>query len=186
RERQRRLGYEVNYSHGAVRPLGPGRRHEWGGVTSKERFAEPERLGDETAERRDRLLDRRTGLHRFGCSRIQAPPQLIPEPIIAPALDLLVRRHLHIVAAARRGALRAQGEAALVVSIDEFFGHRRLVDQHAEPTKRVDPLECRERFGGYAGAADAVVAIAAGDVVAVEAVGDAVLLPRYPGLAVEI
>ena len=44
--------------HGEVEPLGAGRRHDVRGVASEEQPAVPQRLGDEAAERRDRLLDR--------------------------------------------------------------------------------------------------------------------------------
>ena len=52
---------------------------------------------------------------------------------------------------------------------------RRRLGQDAEPAERIDPLEGLDRLRLDAGAADAVKAVAAGDEVAGDLVGDAVL-----------
>ena len=71
------------------------------GVAGQKQAAVPHRLGDEAAQRRDALFDRRAGL-QFGCgARVEAALQFIPEAIVAPFLDFLFEIALHIVTAAR-------------------------------------------------------------------------------------
>src|SRR6266702_7165774 len=73
----------------------------------------------------------------------------------------------------------AERKAAGVVGVDEFVADRRRIGQNAEPAERIDPLELLDRRRRDAGAADAVKAVATGDEVAIDLVGDAVLDPGY-------
>src|SRR6185369_14762689 len=143
-------------------------RHDVGGVAGEEEPAEAHRLGDEAAQRRDALLDRRTGDERVGRSVVEARAKLGPEGIVAPAGGSVVERALDVVAAARRRAHAAEREAALVVRIDELVRDRRRLREHAEPAERIDALVVAQRAVWHALPADAVVAIAAGDEVAIE------------------
>ena len=93
--------------------------------------------------------------------------------------DLVSRRHLHVVAAARGAAHAAQCKAALGVGVDEFVRHGWHVGQHAQPAKGVHALVGFEQVGRGAGAAHAVVAIAARDEVTGQRVGLAVLFGRH-------
>jgi hypothetical protein len=62
-----------------------------------------------------------------------------------------------------------------VVGIDQLRADRRGFRQDAEPAERIDPLVGLDRRRLYAGAADAMKAVAAGDEVAFDLVADAVL-----------
>jgi cytochrome c peroxidase len=61
-----------------VQALGAGGRHDVRGVAGQEQAAEAHRLGDEAAQRRDALLDRRAGDQRSAASAAAAA-QLVPE-----------------------------------------------------------------------------------------------------------
>src|SRR5262249_32376338 len=130
--------------------------------------AERHRLGDEAAQRRDALLDRRAGDERFRRIGRQAPAQLGPEALVGPLVDLLREPALQGVAAARPAALAAEREAALVGDVDQLVRYRRRVGKHAQPAERIVLFVDAQLLGRNAGAADAVEAVAAGDEVALQ------------------
>src|SRR6185295_6785695 len=134
----------------------------------EEQPPERQRLGDEAAQRRDALLDRRAGDERLGRVAGQAPLQLRPEALVGPFVDLLRKRALQVVAAARAAALAAEREAALVRDVDQLLRHRRRVGEHAQPAERIVFLGDAQLLGRDAGAADAVEAVAAGDEIALQ------------------
>ncbi|MCY1299772.1 hypothetical protein D9M70_493130 [compost metagenome] len=112
-----------------------------GGIADQEQATEAHRLGDEGSERRDRLLEGRSGDHRLGMMLRQPPAQLVPEALVGPVLDLFVQRALNVVAAARLRAHRAQCETTRMVGVDEFVIDRRHVGEDAEPAERIDLFE---------------------------------------------
>src|SRR5260221_8983054 len=62
-----------------------------------------------------------------------------------------------------------------MVRVDQFGADRRRVRQDPEPAERIDPFERLDRRRLYAGAANAVKTVAAGDEIAIDLVRDAVL-----------
>ena len=106
---------------------------------------------------------------------VQPALQFVPEPLVRPCVDIVVERALQVIAAAVGRAHGAEREAALMVDIDQLMRDRRGFRQDAEPAERIDPLIGLDRRRLDAGAADAVKAVAAGDEVAGDLVGDAVL-----------
>src|SRR5690606_5227041 len=106
----------------------------------------------------------------------KAAAQLVPETLVAPVLDLLLRWHLHIVAAALGGSHGAEREAAQVIGIDQFVANRRHLGDDAEPAEGIDAfIEIYRSFGnGFTG--DAMVAVATGDEIAVDPMRGSVLL----------
>src|SRR5262249_24527574 len=146
--------------------LGPGRRHDVGGVTGEEQPSETHRLGDEAAQRRDALFERRTGHQALARLLVEACLQRFPEALVRPSLDLLGEASWKVIAAARRRANGAEREAKVMAHIDQLLRHRRRVGEEAEPAERIDPLELADRLRRHALARDAVEAIAAGDEVA--------------------
>ena len=68
--------------------------------------------------------------------------------------------------------------------VDQFRRHRRGARQHAQPAEGVDALEVADRIGRCAGAAHAVVAVAAGDEVARELVIAPVLAGSVMGILI--
>ena len=165
----------MHVAGGEVESLGAGRRHDVRGVAGQEHAAEPHRLGDETAQRRDALFDRRPGDELVDRLLVQPSLQFVPEPVVRPLVDVIVERALHVIAAAVRRAHGAERKSARMVGVDQFMRDRRRLRQDAEPAERIDPLEGLDRRRLDAGAADAVKAVAAGDEVAGDLVADAVL-----------
>src|SRR5207302_2743447 len=101
--------------------------------------------------------------------------QLVPEALVRPLVDMVVERALHIVAAAVGRTHGAERKSARVVGIDQLGADRRGFRQDAEPAERIDPLVGLDCRWVYAGAADAMKTVAAGDEVAFDLVGHAVL-----------
>jgi hypothetical protein len=75
------------------------RRHDVGGVAGEKQALVAHRLGNEAAQRRDALLDRRSGDQAGGNISRQSPVQLRPERLVRPILDRVLERHLDIIAA---------------------------------------------------------------------------------------
>ncbi len=137
---------------------------------------EPHWLGDETMQRRDAFFDRWPGDEIVDRLLIEPPLQFVPEPLVRPLVDMVVERALQVVAAAVGRTHGAKREAARMVDIDQFIGDRRRLRQNPEPAEWIDPLKRLDRRRFYAGAADAVKAVAAGDEVACDLMADAVLV----------
>src|ERR1700729_1249512 len=88
--------------------------HDMRGVASEKKPAVAHRLGDEAAQRRNRLFDRRPG-HDPGPDIVGKPPfQLVPELVVRPVLDPRVEAALDVIAAQLGIAQRGECEAALV------------------------------------------------------------------------
>jgi len=170
-----RQGGHVGESH--VEALGPGGRHDVRGVTREEQPPVAHGRGDEAAHRRDGLLGDRAFL-QVPSRHAKPVPQLGPDPVIGPPLDLLVGRYLQVKPADLRCAHGVQREAVLVPGVDELVGGRRYHGQDAEPGVRVSAFSHRHQAGRHRIAADAVEPVAAGDRVA----GD--LVPGSCGVGV--
>src|SRR5690606_22614101 len=110
------------------------------------------------------------GGHGLRGGRGQAVADFVPEAVVRPVLNLFVWRHLDIVAAARGRAHGAKRKAARMIGVDELVTDGRNVRDDAEPGEGIDFLVDRYRPLRHGAAADAVIAVAAGDEVAVDAV----------------
>jgi hypothetical protein len=75
---------------------------------------------------------------------------------------------LQVKPADLRSAHGQQGEAAIMVGVHQFGGGRRGLRQDSQPSKGVNAFEIREHTRRNAWAADAVKAVATGDVVAMK------------------
>lgn len=138
--------------HRHVESLGACRRHDVSSVARQEEAAEPKRFGHKTAQRRDGFFDRRPGFEALGDFGIESGPKLVPETVVGPVLDLFGLRDLNIVSRTRMRPHRAERKPAMVVRIDQFFSHRRLVNHDAQPAERVHSLEGLDRILRHAGA----------------------------------
>src|SRR5262249_15525712 len=125
----------------------------------------------ERAERSHGLLERRAGGHPGGHLFREAAAQLVPERIIAPGLAAVGHIDLHVVTAAARRAHGAEGKAPRGTGVDEVVAGGWHVRQDAKPAEGIDALEGAQGFRRYRLPADAVKAVAAGDEVAIDAVG---------------
>src|SRR6516225_11557761 len=137
-----------------------------GGVAGEEKPAETHRLGNEAAQRRDALFDRRTGHQPLARLLVQPRLQFVPKAFIRPGFDIFRETALDVIAAARRRAHRAQRKAERVANIDQLVGNRRRIRQDAEPPERIDSFMRGDRARRHGLAADAVKAVAAGDEIA--------------------
>src|SRR5690606_8878533 len=145
------------------------------GVAREKEPPEAQRLGDETAERRDALLERRSRDEPFAPLVVEPPLELLPEHVVRPVLDLVGQRDLQVVAASCAAAHRAEREAARAGDVDQLVVDRRRIREEPQPAEWIDLLVLANRILRHARAADAVEAVAAGDEVAIEAMLAAVL-----------
>src|SRR5438128_1570465 len=143
-------------------------------ITREEKSAETHGFGDEAAQRRDAFFKRWPDDQIFRGFGIETTTQFIPECLVAPLLGLVIQWALNVVAAARGRTHRAQREATLVVRVNQFVRYWRRVGENAEPPERVDLfIDCHRSL--HAGSARAMVAVTAGDEVALQFVFRAVL-----------
>src|SRR5262249_39771624 len=115
----------------------------------------------------------------------EAPPQLIPEALVGPLIDVLGERALHVAAAARGRAHAAQREAPLVVHVDQLLRHGRGLGEHAEPAERVDALVRADRRSRHALPRHAVEAVAAGNEIAFHLLVAAVRVEAHARMRVD-
>ena len=169
-----RLGEDADVGDREVQPLRAGRRDDVRRVAGQEQAAVLHRLGDEAAHAGDALLEHRPLVERPPLER-GARLELLPDALVRPLAEVLVVGDLEVVARQLGPAQREQREAALVVGVDELVHRRRDLREDPEPAERVLALERAQHAGGDALAADAVEAVAAGDEVALELVGRAVV-----------
>ena len=169
-----RIGQTPHIRHSEVEALGSGRRDDVRGVAGQEKPAVAHRFGDEAPHRRHRLLRDRADVRRPPIPRGQPRLELVPDAIVGPVVDVLVRRTLQIQARHRRRAHAEERKAAFVQAVDQFLGRWCGVGQDTEPRERILPLVDAQLRGGNRRTADAVEAVAAGDEVARDLVRRAV------------
>jgi hypothetical protein len=166
---------------GQVQALGAGGRHDVGGVAGQEQAAEAHRLGDEAAQRRDALLDRRAGDQASARLRVEARAQLVPEALSSDQCSTLSS------ASTARSSGCAWRCACCTARSRARGWHRsaRATPAACRTARPASRTGRRARTCGsrrrHAGAADAVEAVAAGDEVALELVLRAVLAVAHAG-----
>src|SRR6185437_744423 len=135
----------------------------------------------ETAQRRNALLDRLAGPEARRSRRVQPLRELLVKALVAPVSNPVLQAALQIEPAARAGAHRAERKAPLMIDVYELVGHGWLLDHDPQPPEGVDTLVAGERARRYAGAADPMKTIAAGDEITVDTVLAIVLPICNPG-----
>src|SRR5579883_176876 len=156
----------ADVASGEIEALGARRRHYMGGIAGEQQPAEAHRLGDEAAQRCDAFFQRRTGDEPLAPLVVESRPELLPEALVRPGIDVLRQAALQIVAATRSRTHRAERKAKRMADIDQFIGDRRRVGQNAKPAKRINALMRRDRARRNALAAHAVKSVATGNEVA--------------------
>src|SRR5262249_31571495 len=129
-----------------------------------------------TAQRRNRFFDRWAGDDLLGHIWRTARLEFLPEPLVRPILQPGVELALDIVAAQHWAAHGRKRKAAAVVAIAEVRKRRRL-RHNAEPAERIPFLVGPQHRGGDRWPAHAVIAVAARDVIAIDAVRAGASLP---------
>lgn len=71
-------------------------------------------------------------------TKVRMQAQLVPDPLIGPEAELLIRRALQIEPRDRRRANAEERESALVVRVDQFFGRGRRFGQDSQPGERIN------------------------------------------------
>src|SRR4051812_29787515 len=163
-----RLREPHDVGDGEVQALRARGRDDVGGVAGEEEAPVLHRLDDPAAQRCEQALDDGPLAQREAVVRGRARPELLPDALVGPILDVLVGRHLEVEAADRRRAQAAQAEAALVVGVDQLLRRRRDLGEDPEPGEGIDTVELGEHAGRDRLARHAVEAVAAGDDVALE------------------
>ena len=106
------------------------------GVAGEKQPSVAHRLGDEAAQRGNRLFDRWPG-HDLGRDMVRKSPfQLVPELVIRPVFDPRVEAALDVIAAQHGIAQRSEREAPLMPGVDDISDRRRL-RHDAEPAERI-------------------------------------------------
>src|ERR687897_1868029 len=142
------------------------------GVPGKEEPAVLHRLADEGAHLHDVLLEDLTPGQLPAVVGGEPREELVPDPLVGPLLDVVLRVALEIEALDLGGAGADQGEAAVVESVDQLLRRWRSLDEDAEPPKGIGSGVLNTRVLRDPDPADPERAVAAGDVVA----GDLLLL----------
>src|SRR5262249_46384028 len=141
----------------------------------EEEPAEPHRLDDEAAHLDDALLEDRPFGQRPAVVGREPGLELRPDSLVRPVGDVVVGIALEVEALDLRRARADQGEAALVVVVDQLFSGPRRPGEDAEPAERVQPRVLGQPSRRYGWPRDAVEAVAAGDEVAGQLTGLAVV-----------
>ena len=92
------------------------------GVARQEQAPALHRLDDNASHRRDSEVE---DLPRAQVGLAQSDPQLGPDPLLRPALQLLVGCHLEVKAADLRRPHAVERKAMVVVCVDELVAGRR-------------------------------------------------------------
>ena len=142
-------------------------------AASPARKSRPNRSGSATKLRSGAMLFsmRRAGRHRSATSGGRRARTSSKKRSSDQSSTFSSSAHLDIVAAARRRAHGRQGEAALVVGVDEFVIRRRHVGEEAEPAEGIGPFIGDEPLPLHGPARDAVKAVAADDDIAADRMG---------------
>ena len=120
------------------------------------------RIGSTTKLRiaRDALLRTGPSLEPQPASAGEPRVQLLPDALVRPVGDILVRGALQVEPGDLRRAHGEQGEAALVAGVDQLLRGGRRLGEDAEPRERVGPLVHVQRALRDARPAHAVEAVA--------------------------
>src|ERR1700677_292896 len=161
-----------------VEALRSGWGHDMRGVACEKQPAMTHRLGDEAAQRRNRLFDRRTRYDPAGEVVRKPPFQLLPELLVRPVLDPRVEAALDVVAAQHGVAQRGECKASVVPGVNDIPDRRRF-RHDAERAERIGALEYSQHGLRNALAGYAVEPVAAGDEVAVDRFGYAALVVSH-------
>src|SRR5215217_5936751 len=163
-----RPGEDADVGDGQVHPLGPGRRHDVRGVPGEEEPAVAHRLGDEAAHRDDALLGDLPFRERPVVVGGEPRVELLPDPPVGPVVGVVVGVALEVEALDLRRTSADQGEASLVVRVDQLLRRPRRLDKNTEPAEGIFPLVLGARILRDGGAAHPVETIAPGDEVALQ------------------
>ena len=144
-------------------------------VANQKQTAPSHRLGDETAQRSDRLLDTGAGDHAVRCFCRQPAAELIPEGVVSPFFQRIIDGGLNVVARQVRISHRTQGKPTLVIGVNQFLINRRRFGQDAQPTERIHLFILTQYAVRDSFAADAVEAVTTRDPLAVNPVFGSVL-----------
>src|ERR1700722_1085678 len=160
--------HDANVCYGEVETFGACRRNDVRGIAGQKQFAVLHRLDNVNPHSRGGLLEDRAFAELPIAVGGDSQSQFAPNAFVGPGVNVFIERNLEIEAAHLARAHGQKGEATLVIAIDQFVRRGRGLRQYAQPTEWIEALEFGEHSFGNARAADAVEAVAAGDVVALD------------------
>ena len=156
-----------------VQPFRACRRDDVCRVAGEEQLAILHRRRHEAAHRRDALLNDAADRRLPPVVGSHPRQHFVPDRIIRPVIDRVVRRYLQVEPRDARRTHAEQREAAIVASVDELRRRRRRFSQDAEPGKRVGAFVDGELALRNRRTADAMEPVTSGNEVA----GDLVVVP---------
>jgi hypothetical protein len=100
----------------------------------------------------------------------QAQPrmQFVPDACVRPSRQIVVGRALHIQSRNVGRTHAEQGEAALVIGIDQFLGRGRGLGQNSQPRERVGPFKNGQNVRWNGSSRNSVKSVASGDELAAQ------------------
>lgn len=162
-----RLGEHPNVVESEVQAFRSGRRHDVRSVARQEEPPVAHRLADVAAHAGHALLQDRPFVKRPP-GETESELELLPDALVRPPGEILVGSTLEVQTTPLRRAEAEQGEASVVVGIDELVVRGRDRCEDAEPAVRVLTRELAEDARGDARSTDPMEPVAAGDDVAGE------------------
>src|SRR6476661_5240032 len=141
-----------------VHPFCASRRNDVRAVAGKEKPTILHRFDDETAHRRNALLQH-LAFGEFAGSA-EPPVQFVPDTVVGPGFNLLIVITLKIEPRQAWGTHGVERKAAISVGIDQFVIGWRALRQDAQPAERIVSFEYTEHAVRNARPADAVEAVA--------------------------
>ena len=161
-----RAGEDEHVVDRQVQPFRSGGGNDVRRVAGQEQPSVLHRLHDEAPHRGDALLDDRTFREDPSVIRCETDAELVPDPIVGPRRDVLVRRHLDVEPADLGRPQAVQREPPVVVRVDQLVGRRRHRGEDPQPRERELPVVLAHDARRDRVARDAVEPVAAGHHVA--------------------
>lgn len=134
---RQRVGEDTDIGDGEVHALGAGGRNDVGGVAGEKERAILHGFDNEAAHGRDATLKNGAFVEAEAGIGLEAELEFFPDAGIRPLREVFTGTALEVKAAKGRGAHAEEGEAAVVIDVNEFLGSGRCIGENAKPGERV-------------------------------------------------
>src|SRR5579863_1223482 len=131
---------QANVGGSKVQAFGAGGRDDMRRVSREKKFPVLHGLDHETAHSGDTFLNDRTFGKLPAVYDFEANVQFVPDHMVGPCIDIVIRRALNIKAGNLWRTHAQQGKAPLMVGIDEFVRRRRSFGENSQPRERIGSL----------------------------------------------
>src|ERR1700684_2686827 len=138
---RQRSGEYAYVSDRQVQPFHTSRWHDMRRVSRNKQLAVLHRLNHGAPHSGHALLNDASLRQRPALSGSKSDMQFLPDSVVGPLIQILIRLALKIESADLRRPHTEQRETAIVVGVDQFFRRRRRLRQNAQPAKRIYALK---------------------------------------------